>query len=118
VTLYAILAAVAAVLGAFLGLRRKASRERDARVQAELDRDVAKGRADVAEATVIVAAEVAADKDAGHADAAQVEAKAQEATEHPERAAARERARLHDLDVVERRHNERVRAPLLKRRGK
>ena len=63
-TAYAILAAIAAVLGAFLGLRRKAARERDARVMAELDRDVAKGRAEVAEATVAVAAEVEARKDA------------------------------------------------------
>ena len=117
-TAYAILAAVAAVLGAFLGLRRKANRERDARVTAEAQRDVAQGKAEVAEATVIVTAQVAADKDAGRVNEAQVEAKAAEATAHPERAAARERARLHDLDVVERRHNERVRAPLLKRRGK
>ena len=112
-----------AVLAAFLGLfasllwwRRRASIERDARVQAELDRDVAKGRAEVAEATVIVTAQVAEDKDAGHANEAQVEAVAAAADAHPERAAARERARLHDLDVVERRHNERVRAPLLKPR--
>ena len=63
-TAYAILAAVAAVLGAFLGLRRKASREHDARVQAELDRDVARGRADVAEATAGEVVRVEARKDA------------------------------------------------------
>lgn len=63
-TAYAILAAIAAVLGAFLGLRRKAARERDARVMAEAQRDVAKGRAEVAEAQADVVAEVEARKDA------------------------------------------------------
>lgn len=115
-TAYALLAAIAAIIGAFLGLKRKASRERDARVQAEIDRDVAQGRADVAEATVIVAAEVAADKDAGHADASQVEAAAQEATEHPERAAARERQRIHDETA--RRAASRVRGAILRARTK
>ncbi len=115
-TAYAILTAIAAVLGAILGLRRKAAIERDARVQAELDRDVAKGRAEVAEATVIVAAQVEADKDAGHADAAQVEAAAQAAPEHPERAAARERQRLHDETAA--RAASRVRGAIMRSRVK
>ena len=62
-TLYAILAAILASVGMFLGLRRKAAKERDARVKAELERDVAKGQRDVAEATVAVTAEVDARKD-------------------------------------------------------
>lgn len=99
-TLYAILAAVAAIVGAFLGLRRKASRERDARVMAEVERDVARGKAEVAEATVAVVAEVEARKDAGHANEGKVEAVAAAATAHPERAAARERARLHDENAA------------------
>ena len=92
----AILAAFLGLLASLLWWRRRAAIERDARVQAEIDRDVAAGRAATAEATVIVAAQVEADKDAGHADAAQVEAAAQAAPEHPERAAARERQRLSD----------------------
>ena len=62
-TLYAILVAIAAIVGAFFGLRRKAAKERDARVRAEIDRDQARGERDVAEATVAVTAEVDARKD-------------------------------------------------------
>lgn len=62
--LKAILAAFLGLLASLLWWRRRASIERDARVQAELDRDVARGRAEVAEATVAVVAEVEARKDA------------------------------------------------------
>ena len=63
-TAYAILAAIAALVGMFLGLRRKAAKERDARVKAEIDRDVARGQRDVAEAQVGEIVRVEARKDA------------------------------------------------------
>ena len=63
-TTYAILAAIAAIVGTFLGLRHKASREHEARVEAELSRDVAKGQAEVATAQAAVVAEVSERKDA------------------------------------------------------
>ena len=63
-TAYAILAGLLALIGTYLGLRRKAAKERDARVKAEIDRDVARGQRDVAEAQVGEIVRVEARKDA------------------------------------------------------
>ena len=64
----AALAGVLALLGYVFGLKRKASRERDARVRAEIARDQARGEADVAKAQAAVVERV----DAQQADAREV----------------------------------------------
>lgn len=93
-TLYAILAA--AFGGLLLWWRaRSARKERDAAI---VDRDQQRGRADVAEATIAVTAEVHAGQAEGRVDEKRVETVAREAAAagdaHPERAAAIERARI------------------------
>lgn len=107
-TAYAILGALASLLAAigwFIGRLRRGARDRAALT-------VATDRAESAEVAVAAAVEVAAGQAAGHVDARAVEAAA--VGEHPERAAARERVRIQD--VVERRHTERVRSRIARRR--
>lgn len=99
-TLLALLAAIVGALGFVAGLKRKASRERDARVRAEIARDQARGEVAVVTAQAKVDAEVHADQTAGHRDERAVEAVAAEAAAkgeaHPERRAAQERQRRQD----------------------
>lgn len=97
-SLYAILAIAGGLLATFLGLRHRA-RVAEAKVaKVAVERDVARGQAEVAIDTVIVSAQVAEDKDAGHVNAGKVEVAA--VGEHPERAAERERQRLHDENAA------------------
>lgn len=96
--IYTILLALLGGLG-FVGRLWWGKRRAEKRAAAEADkRRQAEGRADVAEATIAVTAEVHADQAAGRVDERAVEAKAAEAAAagdaHPERAAAHERARI------------------------
>lgn len=61
-TLYALLTAGLAILGAFVGLRRKAARATARAERAEVDRDAARGKVATAEAQAAVVAEVAVEK--------------------------------------------------------
>ena len=96
-TLTAITILASVLLGLWAFVRRSFSRERDARVKAEVERDQAAGERDVAVQKAAVIAADAAQKVTARADERRVEAAATEASAagdpHPERAAARERVR-------------------------
>ena len=124
-TAYAILAAIAALVGMFLGLRRKAAKERDARVKAEIDRDVARGQRDVAEAQVGEIVRVEARKDAAvvlgedfKAEAAAIAAAAHAATPAAGVPVTSEPTPAEGVRAAdEARRNARTRAKIVKGRG-